>query len=261
LKEVKGAMGDTTDVFCAYDNLAATDALIPNPRNPNRHPDEQIRLLAKVIEHQGWRCPITVSNRSGFVIRGHGRLMAAKLLGLAEVPVDYQDYATEAEEWADLIADNRIAELAELDKPTLKDVLEELDTGALDMELTGFTEDALKGLMSEFDTTEEQAAGIAEAIATKQEQVTATEIAETMSDRLSEAIREMAENAPHRLTNAHAIVLPKRAGSHPLLILDDSVADVLAEIVRYHEAGETSPLTALMAARFPLRATDTPIPA
>jgi hypothetical protein len=64
-------------VFCAYDELVATPTLTGNPRNPNKHPQEQIKLLATIIRSQGWRAPITVSRRSGFVVRGHGRLDAA----------------------------------------------------------------------------------------------------------------------------------------------------------------------------------------
>lgn len=142
-------------VYCAFDEIVDIGALVGNPRNPNRHDDEQIRLLAKIIQHQGWRAPITVSNRSGFIVRGHGRLMAAKVLKVSEVPIDRQDYATEAEEWADLIADNRLAELATPDMPDLKDLLQELDTGALDMELTGYTEQAMADLMSQFHVDEE----------------------------------------------------------------------------------------------------------
>jgi len=147
-------------VHCAHDEIADVDLLVPNPRNPNRHSDEQIRLLSKIIKHQGWRAPITTSTRSGFIVRGHGRLAAAKLLGVDLVPVDRQDYATEAEEWADLIADNRLSELSEMDNPTLKELLQQLDSGMLevagaDMEITGYTDQALADLMSQFETEEE----------------------------------------------------------------------------------------------------------
>ena len=142
-------------VHCAHVEIVDPASLVPNPRNPNRHPEEQIRLLAKIIKHQGWRAPITVSNRSGFIVRGHGRLAAALALGVDLVPVDRQDYATEAEEWADLVADNRLAELSELDQVALKDILQELDTGLLeaigaDLELTGFTDQAMAEVMSQF---------------------------------------------------------------------------------------------------------------
>jgi ParB-like chromosome segregation protein Spo0J len=135
-------------IHCAFDELADPAVLIPNPRNPNRHPTQQVELLAKIIRSQGWRAPITVSNRSGFVVRGHGRLEAALRLGTKEVPVDRQDCATEAEEWADLIADNRLSELADMDRKSLKQLVQELDTGEIDMDLTGFDAAALEELFA-----------------------------------------------------------------------------------------------------------------
>lgn len=123
-------------IYCAHSEMVEIGKLVPFPRNPNKHPDKQIEMLAKIINAQGWRAPITVSKRSGYIIRGHGRLMAAQRLGLEQVPVDYQDYANEAEEYADLIADNRIAELSELDDELVRDLLAEID----DAELAGFTQ-------------------------------------------------------------------------------------------------------------------------
>lgn len=145
--EIKGWAGDYA-VYCAHDEVVETGKLVPNPRNPYNHPDQQIALLAKIIAGQGWRAPITVSKRSGFIVRGHARLKAAELLGNL-APVDYQYYENEAAEYADLIADNRIAELAEFDRPRAKDLLEELDAGALDMDLTGFDSGALEELMTQ----------------------------------------------------------------------------------------------------------------
>lgn len=143
------AVASTIPVWCAHDALADITSLIPNPRNPNTHPDSQIALLAKIIKNQGWRSPITVSKRSGFITKGHGRLLAAQVLSVAEVPIDYQDYANEAAEWADVIADNRIAELAERNIPLMKDLLTELDTGSLDMDLTGFDASSLEEMMTQ----------------------------------------------------------------------------------------------------------------
>lgn len=137
-------------VHCAHDEIVPVASVVPNPRNPNMHPERQIDLLARIIQAQGWRAPVTISNRSGFIVRGHGRYLAALRLGLLAVPVDFQDYASEAEEWADLIADNRIAELAEMDMARLKEDLLALDDGAFDMELTGFDATALEDLMTAF---------------------------------------------------------------------------------------------------------------
>jgi DNA modification methylase len=140
-------------IHCAYDELADITTLVPNPRNPNRHPDKQIELLAKIIKNQGWRAPITVSTRSGFIVRGPGRLLAAQKLGSKEVPVDRQDYASEAEEWADLIADNRIAELSEIDDEAVSQLLAEFDID-FDRELTGYNLKEVDKLIAEFDLKE-----------------------------------------------------------------------------------------------------------
>ena len=84
-----------------------------------------------------------MSKRSGLIVRGHGRLEAALLMSAEKVPVDYQDYASDAEELADLLADNRLSELAELDEDDLKRVIESIRASdpSFDVELTGFMED------------------------------------------------------------------------------------------------------------------------
>ena len=135
-------------VHCAHLRMADLVSLRPNPRNPNKHSEKQIALLAKVIKHQGWRAPITVSKRSGLVVAGHGRLEAARLLGASHVPVDEQDFASDEDELAHLVADNRLAELADADRAMLKDLAEQMDTGAFDMDMTGFDGEALEELMT-----------------------------------------------------------------------------------------------------------------
>ena len=142
------AWADGVPVFCAHDAIVDVAKLVPNPKNPNQHPDSQIQLLGRIIRQTGWRQPITVSKRSGFIVKGHGRLAAALLEGMREAPVDYQNYTTEAEEYADLVADNRIAELAETDNKLLADIFAEIDTGEIPMELTGYTEDEVEGLVN-----------------------------------------------------------------------------------------------------------------
>ena len=142
------AWADGVPVFCAHDAIVDVAKLVPNPKNPNQHPDSQIQLLGRIIRQAGWRQPITVSKRSGFIVKGHGRLAAALLEGMKEAPVDYQNYTSEAEEYADLVADNRIAELAETDNKLLADIFAEIDTGEIPMELTGYTEDEVEGLVT-----------------------------------------------------------------------------------------------------------------
>lgn len=143
------AMADEIPVYCAHDKITDTDALVGNPRNPNKHPKEQISALAKIIKRQGWRHPIVVSNRSGFVVKGHGRLLAAKELGAKQVPVDYQDYESEASEYADLMADNKIQEFSELDLKMSADILQDIkDSGDIELEMSAFTEEALNELLA-----------------------------------------------------------------------------------------------------------------
>lgn len=142
---------DGIAVHCSHTELAEIVTLVPNPRNPNQHPPKQIELLAKIIKNQGWRAPITVSTRSGFIVRGHGRLLAAQAAGLSQVPVDRQDYANEAEEYADLIADNRIAELSSVDPTILLELLDELGTGTIDMDLTGLEAADIDKLVAQYD--------------------------------------------------------------------------------------------------------------
>ena len=136
------------EVHCSYTRLVPTAELVPNPKNPNKHGDKQIKLLAAIIKGHGWRTPITVSKRSGYVVRGHGRLMAAQYLGLEEVPVDEQDYKSEASEWADMIADNRIAELSEIDPEELQSLVIELEK-EIDATLLGYTEKEMQEILSQ----------------------------------------------------------------------------------------------------------------
>lgn len=142
-------------VKCAFDEMRDVVAIVPHPKNPNQHPEKQLELLARVIQHQGWRNPIVVSKQSGFVVAGHGRLLAAQKLGASLVPVDVQDFATEADELAHLAADNRLAELAEMDQDQLGDLLSELEgMEDIDFEFSGFDRACLDDLLG--DSEEEE---------------------------------------------------------------------------------------------------------
>lgn len=150
--EPRGMAGNIP-VFCSFDEITPLESIIPNPKNPNTHPDEQIQLLSKIISSQGWRMPIVVSTRSGFIVKGHGRLQAAKSAGMDSAPVEYQNYSSEAEEYADLIADNRIAELSIMDDGLLADLLEELNEmeEEIDLDLTGYSESDIDDILSEIE--------------------------------------------------------------------------------------------------------------
>lgn len=123
---------------CAYGELLAIDdpRIIQNPKNPNKHPEEQIERLAKIIDYQGQRAPIVISKRSGFMTKGHGRLLAIKHLGWSQIAVDFQDYENEAQEYADMVADNAIAEWSTQDSEMIK--IEAIELGPeLNIEMLG----------------------------------------------------------------------------------------------------------------------------
>ena len=119
-------------------------SLKPNPRNPNKHSPEQIERLAKLLDFYGWRHPIIVSNQSGLIVAGHGRLEAAKKLGREKVPVHFQEFQSEEEELGFLTSDNAIASWAELDLGTINAFVPDLGPD-FDLDLLGikdFTLDA-----------------------------------------------------------------------------------------------------------------------
>jgi DNA modification methylase len=117
-------------------SLVDITKLVPCPKNNNIHSQEQIDRLAKLIEFQGFRNPIVVSNRSGFVVAGHGRIEAARKLKMDKLPVMYQDFESEAQEYAYLTSDNAIASWAELDLSMVN--TEMLDFGPdFDIDLLG----------------------------------------------------------------------------------------------------------------------------
>ena len=143
---------DEVSVFCAFDEIVDIKDLKENPRNPNTHPSVQIELLAQIIKKTGWRAPITVSNLSGFIVKGHGRLQAAKAAGLKQCPVEYQNFKDEEEEMAALLADNKLAELAEIDVEKLTEIFKDIEFE--DLSLTGYSQEEFDELVEVFDKAE-----------------------------------------------------------------------------------------------------------
>lgn len=108
-------MADPIAIHISDIVMMPVSELKPHPKNPNSHSKEQIKRLAEILSYQGWRYPIKVSKLSGYITSGHGRLEAARFLGLDEVPVSFQDYADTDQEYADIVADNAIASWSDLD--------------------------------------------------------------------------------------------------------------------------------------------------
>ncbi len=130
----------------AHDALVPTADLKPNPGNPNQHAPEQLKLYAKIILHQGWRRSVVVSNRSGLIVTGHGAWLTAQAEGWPTVPVDYQDFKTRADEFAHLIADNKLPQMAEIDDVVLAKILADEFEDNFDLSITGIGQADLDAL-------------------------------------------------------------------------------------------------------------------
>lgn len=102
-------------IHSKFDEMVPIKQLKPHPKNRNKHPADQIDRLVKLYEYQGVRHPIIVSNLSGHIVAGHGRLAAAKKLKMETFPVVYQDFVSEEQEYAFIQSDNAVALWAELD--------------------------------------------------------------------------------------------------------------------------------------------------
>ena len=131
----------SVEVFkCSHTSIKKISELLllQNPKNSNLHSHAQIERLARIIEFQGQRSPIVISNRSGFITKGHCRLLAMQLLRWETVAVDFQDYADEDQEYADMTADNAIATWAILDNNKFLGDIKTFDLSKID--LLGFVD-------------------------------------------------------------------------------------------------------------------------
>ena len=126
------------------------ERLIPYARNARTHSDAQIAQIAASIAEFGFTAPILVSG-DGVIIAGHGRLAAARKLGLEAVPVVVLDHLTPTQRRAYLLADNKLAELAGWDEELLALELADLSEAGYDLALTGFSEGEIERLLADFE--------------------------------------------------------------------------------------------------------------
>ena len=149
---------ETTPAFSAYKpandlertvqvSQTSVASLIPYVNNSRTHSDSQIDQIAASIREFGWTNPILVDAQNS-IIAGHGRLAAARKLGLTQVPVIVLDHLTKAQKKALIIADNKIAENAGWDNQMLRLELDDLQDLEFDLKLTGFSSDELDALLN-----------------------------------------------------------------------------------------------------------------
>jgi DNA modification methylase len=122
------------------------EQLLPYAANARTHSDEQVVQIAASIAEFGFANPVLIDER-GVLIAGHGRLLAARRLGLTDVPVIRLSHLTDAQARAFRIADNRIADNGGWDEAALSAELARLTEDGFDLDLLGFAEEELARLL------------------------------------------------------------------------------------------------------------------
>jgi hypothetical protein len=131
----------------------ALDKLIPYAKNSRTHSDEQVAQIAASIKEWGWTTPVLV-DEAGQIIAGHGRVMAARKLGLLEVPVMVAEGWTETQKKAYVIADNQLALNAGWNTDFLSLELQDLKADDFSLDLLGFGAEELNALLNPIKETE-----------------------------------------------------------------------------------------------------------
>ena len=114
--------------------------LVPYERNAKQHSAEQVQKIADSIKEFGFLSPVLI-DRAGNIIAGHGRVMAAKSLGMKTVPAVYVEGLTETQRRAYILADNKLTELGGWDASLVSSELDDLKASGFDIDLTGFSID------------------------------------------------------------------------------------------------------------------------
>ena len=122
--------------------------LIPYARNSRTHSDAQVAQIAASIKEFGWTNPVLI-DAGGGIIAGHGRVLAARKLGMADVPCIRLTHLSDAQKRALIIADNRLALSAGWDDEMLRVELEDLADADFDLDVLGFDDDELAKLLGE----------------------------------------------------------------------------------------------------------------
>ncbi len=149
-------MDDFAPKMADHIELKSVDELIPYNKNARTHSESQVSQIAASIIEFGFTNPVLIDGEKG-IIAGHGRLMAAKKLGLKEVPVVVLDHLSETQKKAYIIADNKLAENAGWDEEILASELVDLKDENFNLDLIGFEDQELEKIFSNlYDKNEEQ---------------------------------------------------------------------------------------------------------
>lgn len=133
--------------------MVSIGQLLPYARNARTHDDAQVAQIAASIKEFGFNNPILIADDQS-IVAGHGRLSAARKLGLTEVPVVRLSHLSDTQRKAYILADNRLALNAGWDNDLLKLELQELEIDGVDLEMLGFSKEELDGLLNSLEPTE-----------------------------------------------------------------------------------------------------------
>ena len=214
------------------------DSVKADPQNARLHNEANKKAIKKSIEGFLQRKPIVVNKNTGIIEAGNGLYQEMKDLGATEIAAVFvDDDDNQAKAFA--IMDNRSGELSEWDLPNLKDILQELDSGALDMDLTGFNEDELEDMMTQFHIDDES---LTDAIVSEQEYDEAHDRSERILRRMTDKINDISISNPRALNGAIAVIVDIAKGNQILFLADPKLNDLVTEIRRHVEDGTASPM-------------------
>ena len=214
----------------------------PHPQNPRRHPDLGTPgwdALKASLAHDYYD-PIVWNERNRMLVSGHLRVKVMTADGYSHADAVIVDY-DEPTHLARMLAANKLT--GQDDMQAVKDLLNVLDTGAIDIPaMTGYTEAEQERLMTQFHV--EQSEKLASTIAGEPEYQPEHDEAEKRADAITEKLRQLQRQKPESLLRARGIVLS--SADNQVLLIDDNLPDVLTELRRYVDTGEQSPLAAML---------------
>lgn len=207
-----------------------------NPRLDLQPGDAEYEKIKRSLTEFDLVEPLVWNKQTGNLVGGHQRLKVLKEQGITEVEVSVVDM-DEAKEKALNIVLNKAQ--GDWDYPKLKDLLQELNTDKI---FTGFDDGEIEKLAVKFDQDE-----FSEVIRKGEEIKTAEETSDTIAERFSERIRDVARQHPEKMNRALSIIVPLKKGHDVIIITDPALKDFIDELKRYAEAGEHSPLESILA--------------
>ncbi|MHB8276488.1 MAG: ParB N-terminal domain-containing protein [Candidatus Humimicrobiaceae bacterium] len=213
-----------------------------NPRIDLQPGDLEYEKIKKSIDEFDLVEPLVWNKKTGNLVAGHQRLKILKDRGITEIEVSIVNLSEPREKALNIVL-NKVD--GAWDFPKLTELLQELDTDKI---FTGFDDGEIEKLAIKFDQDE-----FSEVIRKSEEIKTAEETSDTIAERFSERIRDVAQQHPEKMNRALSIIVPLKKGHDVIIITDPALKDFVDELKRYAEAGEHSPLESILSQLVPMK--------